>query len=184
MAEPVHQNFTARLIADSEVTNRLERLRAWIGATATDRALADALDEDDDSDLSDEDEGSRDRGGQAEAPSKAALELAFFHAAERGDEVSVLAFLEAGLDPNMPRPRWGDTVLHIAATCNARDVARVLIESGKCDYLLRDARGQLASEKAYLFGHNPALSRLLAIKEHKQAEAAGVRLSWRCQPGP
>lgn len=182
MADRTNKNFTARVTSDPEVTTRLARLRALTGVTATDRSLADALD--DDSDYADDDEGTPDQGGQTVAPMTAALRREFFRVAERGDEVYMIAFLEAGYDPNMTRPRWGDTVLHIAATRNACDLARVLIESGKCDYLLRDARGQLASEKAYLYGRNPALSRLLAIKERKQAEAAGIRLTWRRQPDP
>lgn len=183
MAERTNMNFTSRVMSDPEVTARLARLRTLAGVSATDRSLADALD-DDDPDYADDDEGTPDQGGQTVAPMTAALRREFFRVAERGDEVYMIAFLEAGYDPNMKRARWGDTVLHIAASRNACDLARVLIESGKCDYLLRDARGQLASEKAYLYGRNPALSRLLAIKERKQAEAAGIRLTWRRQPDP
>lgn len=103
-----------------------------------------------------------------------AFDREFFGAAEKGDDVAVLAFLFAGYDPNRTRLRWGDTALHIAATRDARDVARVLIESGRCDYLLRDRHGNLASTNAYLYGRNPALARLLSIKERKQAEAQGL----------
>lgn len=108
---------------------------------------------------------------------KAALVSSFYRAAEQGDATAIHAFLLAGFDPNEKRAKSQDTVLHIAATRNARDVARVLIESRKCDYLLRDGQGRLASEKAYLFGNNPALARLLGIKERDQAEASGIRLT-------
>ena len=81
----------------------------------------------------------------------------------------------------MKRPRWGDTVLHIAATRNARDVVRILVESGKCDYLIRDRQGNLPSTIAYVYGRNPALARLLSIKEKHQAEEQGIPLKYRPQ---
>ena len=108
---------------------------------------------------------------------RAAIEGEFYRAAENGDEVAVLAFLAAGFDPNMKRPKWNDTVLQIAATRNARDVVRVLIESGDCDYLVTDQHGYRLSDIAFLFGRNPALARLFEIKERQQAEANGVTLS-------
>lgn len=112
------------------------------------------------------------------------LEEQFSQAASIGDEAAVFAFHLAGFDVNKPRGKTKETILHIAATRNARDVIRVLIESGKCDYLIRDGHGRLASEKAYLFGRNPALARLLSIKERKQAEKEGVRLTRRPTPSP
>ena len=60
-----------------------------------------------------------------------------------------------------------------------RKVLRVLVECGLCNFLLRDKGGRLASELAYLFGHDPAASRLLGIKERKQAEAQGLKLARR-----
>ena len=103
-----------------------------------------------------------------------ALTDVFFKAAARGDALTVLAFVHEGFPVNLCDEKTGETALHIAASSNARDVARVLIESGKCDYLLRDRRGYLPSDKAFLFGRNSALARLLAIKEEQQAAANGV----------
>lgn len=114
--------------------------------------------------------------------SEEALYRDFFRAAEHGSARDVKAFLESGLDPNHCRPRLGDTVLHVAATCNARDVFRVLNASGKCDYLIRDRHGNLASTNAYLYGRNPALARLLSIKEKKQATEQGIPLTLPREP--
>lgn len=113
------------------------------------------------------------------AQTRAALHNEFFRAAERGDAGAVMAFLRAGGDPNLRRHRSGDTALHIAATRGARDVVRVLIESGRCDHLLRDGPGRLASENAYLYGRDPALARLLGVKERRQGEAQGLDVTRR-----
>lgn len=103
----------------------------------------------------------------------------FFAAVERGDAITVLAYIRIGYDVNKKRERLGDTALHIAAARNAKDVLKVLIESRQCDFLIRDNRGRLASEMAYLFGDNPAAARLLGNKERQQAKVQGVKLTRR-----
>ncbi len=160
MAGTEHTNFTDRLLEDEQNVERLSRLTAELGQGAV--------------------------GVEGERVPlrerfifKSWFEHPAYRAAERGDAIAMLSCLQSGFDVNQQRERFGDTVLHIAATRNAKKVAMVLIESGKCDYLLRDRAGRLPSEKAYLFGENPALARLLAIKERKQAEAQRTRLARR-----
>jgi hypothetical protein len=41
------------------------------------------------------------------------------------------------------------------------------------DFLIRDRRGRLASELAYLYGEDPAMAHLLGIKERKDAKETG-----------
>ncbi|MCP8685947.1 ankyrin repeat domain-containing protein [Marinobacterium sedimentorum] len=90
-------------------------------------------------------------------------------------------YLEHGLSINIQSDRTGFTILHMAAACGARDILRVLIKRDDCDYLLRDKKGRLASELAYLCGPTPdvAVSRLLGIKEKKQADKLGIKLTRR-----
>lgn len=187
MADSAHQNFTNRLMESPETAARLAEVYSRIvnmGDPATGRPTRWPLLKR----LLRSIRSSPVRRLQAgtglilagsimdDEHTAAAFDREFFRAAEKGDDVAVLTFLLAGFDPNRKRPRWGDTALHIAATRDARDVARVLIESGKCDYRIPDRHGNLASTNAYLYGRNPALARLLSIKERKQAEAQGRAL--------
>ncbi|MAY36683.1 MAG: hypothetical protein CMN84_11350 [Spongiibacteraceae bacterium] len=103
----------------------------------------------------------------------------FFAAVERGDAITVLAYIRIGYDINIRRERLDDTALHIAAARDAKDVLKLLIESRQCDFLMRDNRGRLASEMAYLFGGNPAVARLLGNKERKQGKVQGVSVTRR-----
>lgn len=108
----------------------------------------------------------------------------FLRLAEHGYHERVAAFIDEGFPLDYQDRRNGETALHYAAASDARDVVRVILESGKCDFLIRDNWGRLASEVAYLSGDDPALSRLLACKERKQAAAQGIKLTRRPEPVP
>ena len=51
---------------------------------------------------------------------------------------------------------------------------RVILKSGKCDFLIRDGQGRLPSQLAREYGHDDAMARLLLIKEIQQAQAQGI----------
>ena len=101
----------------------------------------------------------------------------FLRAAEHGNEEKVDVFLEEGFPVNYQDLRTGQTALHITAARQARFAIRSLLKHEKTDYLLRDAQGRLPSDMAYRFGEDPALSRLLAIKQCKQTKRDGVWLT-------
>jgi len=103
----------------------------------------------------------------------------FLKAAERGNAPVVGAYIEEGFPVNFQDRQTQETALHISAGTSARKVLRVLLDCGLCNFLLRDKGGRLASELAYLFGHDPAAARLLGTKERKQAEAQGITLARR-----
>lgn len=105
----------------------------------------------------------------------------FLHAAERGNAPMVGAYIEEGFPANFQDRLTLETALHISAAVRARSVLRVLLDCGLCNFLLRDKGGRLASELAYLFGQDPAVARLLGIKEVRQAEAQGITLTRRPQ---
>ena len=109
------------------------------------------------------------------------LDLAnrFLEAAAWGDEKIVQAYINLGFPVNYQDPRTGTTALHEAAGTQARDVVRFLIKLEECDFLIRDNKGRLPSEMAYLYGNDPALARLLGNKERKQAQAQGTKLTRR-----
>ncbi|MEZ5551535.1 MAG: ankyrin repeat domain-containing protein [Pseudomonadales bacterium] len=104
---------------------------------------------------------------------------AFLRAAETGNADRVGAFLEDGFSVNYQDPGTGETALHAAAGTRARDVFRRILEEPDIDYLLRDHKGRLPSEVAYVYGRDPAMARLLAIKEKAQARTQGLVLTRR-----
>lgn len=119
---------------------------------------------------------------EIEATVERRLRRDFLRAAERGNARLVAASLDEGLPANAQDPETGETALHIASGVGARNVVRALLSTGECDHLIKDNFGRLASECAYLFGDDPPLSRLLAIKEKEQAQDIGQTLSWRRDP--
>ena len=103
----------------------------------------------------------------------------FLKAARRGNPVRLQTAIDEGASINEQDPLTGLTALHIVAAGGARKALRVLFNAGEVDFLIRDKEGRLASELAYLHGRDVAMARLLGIKERKQADAEGVRLTRR-----
>ena len=98
----------------------------------------------------------------------------WIESARRGNVAAVRAWLEEGFPITYQDRLTGETALHAAAGSQARSVVRLLLPLWP-DFLIRDGQGRLASELAYLYGEDPALSRLLAIKEQKQHDAKPVK---------
>lgn len=108
----------------------------------------------------------------------------FLKAARRGNPQMLGAFIEEGFPANYQSPQTGQSALHITAATKARMALRVLVGSGRCDYLLRDHQGRLASELAYLFGEDRAVTRWLRIHERRQAKAQGIKITRRPNTSP
>lgn len=108
----------------------------------------------------------------------------FLSAARTGVPATIKLYLDHGMSADYQDPQTGQTALHAAASSRARKAIRLLISTGACNFLLRDAQGRLSSEIAFLYGQDPALARLLRIKERKQAQAQGIRLTRRPEPAP
>lgn len=70
----------------------------------------------------------------------------------------------------------GMTALHYAAALGARQCLRVLVNSGKCNYLLKDNLGRYASELAFSCAKDYAVGVLLSKKQVKQAHELGINL--------
>ena len=68
----------------------------------------------------------------------------------------------------------GMTPLHHAAARGARPCIRLLVGSGRCDYLIPDKQGRYAFELAIEWARDYAVGRLLAKKQAQQAAARGV----------
>lgn len=74
---------------------------------------------------------------------------------------------------------FGMTALHYAAMMNARPCIRMLVGSGKCDYLIRDEFGRYASDLALEHGNDVAVMYLLLKHQARQAIERGVRIADR-----
>lgn len=97
-----------------------------------------------------------------------------FLAVERLSAAQLAQLLaEPGVNVNL-RDKQGMTPLHHAAASGARPCIRLLVASGKCDYLIRDSQGRYAFELAIEWARDYAVGRLLAKKQAQQAAAQGV----------
>lgn len=95
------------------------------------------------------------------------LEMVRYMAAEH-----VATLLAEGADVNVQDDN-GMTALHHAAVRGARPCIRLLVASGKCDYLMRDNQGRYAFELAIEWARDYAVARLLMKKQVQQAHARG-----------
>lgn len=103
----------------------------------------------------------------------------FLRAAENGDARRLELHLAKGVPVNSRDRATGGTALHYAAAHGARGTLRVLLKTGRCDFLIRDKRGRLPSELAGLYGRDPAMARLLLKNEVRQARALKIQLHRR-----
>lgn len=82
-------------------------------------------------------------------------------------------WIEKGADVNYQDKR-GMTSMHHAAARGARPCIRALVNSGKCDYLIKDNQNRYAFEIAIEWAKDYAVGRLLAKKQKQQALKQGV----------
>jgi len=100
---------------------------------------------------------------------------------KEGEEDFVRAIIRSGVNVNYQDPVSGATALHCAAAYSAKSCLVALIYSGKCDYLIRDAKGRYPSEVADLVGDDLRIAGILAKKEARQAHRTGVQ-AWPKPP--
>lgn len=91
---------------------------------------------------------------------------------EMAAEEAALVLAE-GADVNVADD-YGMTPLHHAAVRGARPCVRLLVASGRCDFLARDKQGRYAFELAIEWAKDFAIARLLMNKQAEQAAAQGV----------
>ena len=104
----------------------------------------------------------------------------FCEAVLYGNDHKLKEVFDKGFPVNFPI--LGGTALHNLAGTRARPAIRLLLTYEDVNFISRDNKGRLPSEMAYLYGHDPALARLLGIKERKQAEEQGIKLTRRPPP--
>lgn len=85
-----------------------------------------------------------------------------------GRAKTLQALMDAGADPNIA-DESGMNALHHAAAFAFRPCIRVLVASGKCNYLAQDKLGRYASDLAIEWGRDGAVARLLTKHQLRQA---------------
>jgi hypothetical protein len=100
----------------------------------------------------------------------------FIAAAEDADPEQLEALAARGAPVNYHDPWDGATALHYVAAQGARPAFRVLMKTGKCDFLARDDQGRLGLEMVCAYGRDLVMERLLLMKEIRQARQTGVPL--------
>ncbi len=92
----------------------------------------------------------------------------------RVDEMQEL--MGAGIPVNFPHPRTGQTALHVAASGGSMRLVEILVNTGKCDYLIRDKLGKQPWNNADFFNSDPEIKKLILAKTKEQAQREGVNL--------
>jgi ankyrin repeat protein len=116
----------------------------------------------------------RDSVGWSPGPIYFELGQAFVEAAKECNASKLQRLIDGNAPVNFVDPTDNATALHYTAAYRARPALRVLLKSGKCDFLVRDGQGRLPSELAREYGNDDAMARLLLIKEMRQARAQGI----------
>lgn len=101
------------------------------------------------------------------------LGLEFVEAAKECDAAKLKRLIDDNAPVNFVDPTDHATALHYIAAYRARPALRVILKSGKCNFLVHDGQGRLPSQLAREYGHDDAMARLLLIKEVRQVQAMG-----------
>jgi ankyrin repeat protein len=102
------------------------------------------------------------------------LGLALLKAAKKGDAVIIQLLLDIGAPVNFVDPIDHVTALHYVAAYDAHRALKVLLKSGKCDFLVRGWAGRLPSEIAREYGRDREMARRLLVEEMRQAREQGI----------
>lgn len=105
------------------------------------------------------------------------LGLVLLESAKYGDQDTLHEYLDCHFPINFQHPLTGTTALHNAMVGNKWEYAEILMDSGRCDYLLRtNVTENLACDYAYNNCTNSVLADRLDIETMKQAIERGINV--------
>jgi hypothetical protein len=102
------------------------------------------------------------------------LGLVLIESANWGDAGVANEFIDAGFPINFQHPITKKTTLHVAVMITATGLTKTLMESGKCDLLLTDKKGNLVAGLAYTQGHDIEMYDLIRAETVQQANERGI----------
>lgn len=100
----------------------------------------------------------------------------FIQAGRSGDLDKVQNFIDFDFPVNFQEPTYKQTLLHISAGqkgSGSIKLAKLLISSGKCDYLIRDIYNKIAVDNAMISGESEIVA-LLDTETREAAKKAGI----------
>lgn len=104
------------------------------------------------------------------------LGLILIESAFYGDAGVAKKYIDEGFPINFQHPISKKNILHIAAMRSAERLVDVLVDSKKCDYLLRDNQGSLAVDLSYYHGTSFEIHETLKQKTEEQIKKQGLDL--------
>lgn len=103
------------------------------------------------------------------------LGLVLLESAKYGDQGTLRQYLNCNFPVNFQHPLTGCTALHEAMQCDQSEYAEILMDSGRCNYLLRtNVTEDLACDYSYKNCMDRGLADRLDIETMKQARERGV----------
>lgn len=84
--------------------------------------------------------------------------------------------IDAGVPMNFQHPVNEQTALHIVASGGSMGLVEILVNTNKCDYLIRDKLGKQPWNNADFFNPDPEIKELILAKTKEQAAQEGVNL--------
>lgn len=99
------------------------------------------------------------------------LGMAFVLYTRGNTPFTIQEYIDAGLDINFTSPKTGRALVHFAASCNATDMVRTLLNTGECDLLIRDNQDDLPYDIAYKHGRDHEMFESIALQTMRQAVA-------------
>jgi ankyrin repeat protein len=112
--------------------------------------------------------------GQLSRSEYAALGLEFVEAARECDAAKLQRLIDRNAPVDYVDPIDRATALHYIAAYGARPALRVILKSGKGNFILRDSKGRMPSQLAREYGRDAAMARLLLMKEIREARARSI----------
>lgn len=108
------------------------------------------------------------------------LGMVFLETAKWNDTEVASQFINAGFPINFQHPETKNTLLHTVSYLNgAHKLAHFLIDTKKCNYLIKGAEDRVAYDLAYRFNRDHTLAERLFKETEQQANDEKIHIEYR-----